>query len=103
MRIAVIALRNAADARINTSSVIRPSHSNLSPSVIIPYRARLAFTPTLVGEAPRLLGSTRVSILCIHSSTVFIRQAGQLVCRTLACYPLFFPLDRFLVLWYLQC
>jgi hypothetical protein len=34
MRIAVIALRNAADARMNTSSVIRLSHSNLSRSVM---------------------------------------------------------------------
>src|SRR5712692_4698043 len=34
MRIAVMALRNAADVRINTSSTMRPSHSSLSRSVI---------------------------------------------------------------------
>jgi signal transduction histidine kinase len=34
MRIAVIALRKAADARMNTSSVMRPSHSSLSRRVM---------------------------------------------------------------------
>jgi hypothetical protein len=35
MRIAVIALKNAAAANINTSSVTRLSHSNLSRSVML--------------------------------------------------------------------
>jgi hypothetical protein len=41
MRIAVIALKNAADARMNTKSVILPSHCNLSRSVITTCRAGL--------------------------------------------------------------
>src|SRR5882762_537999 len=61
MRIAVIALRNAADARMNTSRVTRPSHSSLSLSVIITSRARLTLTRLLLGRRALPRCSARVS------------------------------------------
>src|ERR1700745_3888904 len=96
MRIAVIALRNAAEARINTSSVIRPSHSNLSPSVIIPVGPAL-----LGGQLPLSLSAAHnqppqlESRISTSIRQPFSRQAGPACCRTLAPYPLFFSLDRF--------
>src|SRR5713101_371253 len=56
MRIAVIALRNAADARMNTSSVMRLSHSSLSRSVMGGIVGTLHFTNKLAEsfcQAPR--------------------------------------------------
>src|SRR5258708_14929852 len=68
MRLAVIALRNAAAANINTSSVTRLSHSSLSRSVMV---ISLESLPKFVNDFFATVGQTFLSVL-FHSGNCHV-------------------------------